>query len=252
MKKQKENEIIIGLRPVIEAIKSGKNFVKILFKRGLKSDIFHECSSLSNEYNIPTQQVPIEKLNRITRANHQGVIAIVSPVPYHDISNLLPGIYESGKDPFLLILDGITDIRNFGAITRSAEAAGIDAIIVGAKKAAMINSDAIKTSAGALSRIPICREDDLQKTVHFLKESGIMLVGASEKASNLYYNIQYDRPLAIIMGAEDTGISLPVRKEIDNLVKIPMQGEISSLNVSVACGILLFEALKQKSGLSVI
>lgn len=245
-KRQKDNDFIIGIRPVIEAISTGKSFVKIFIKRGLKGDLFQECFQLIRENNIPFQYVPIEKLNRLTRANHQGLIAIVSPIPYQDISTILPGIYEKGKDPFLLILDGITDIRNFGAITRSAEAAGVDAIIIGAKKAAMINAEALKTSAGALNRIPVCRESDLSRTVKYLNESGITLFGASEKAHKQYFDSVFTGPLAIVMGAEDTGISEAVLKNIHELVKIPMVGEISSLNVGVACGILLFEALKQR------
>lgn len=246
MNKKNDNETIIGLRPVIEAINAGKNFVKILVKRGLKGEVCQECLGLAIENNIPVQYVPLEKLNSISRSNHQGVIAIISPIPYQDITTLLPGIYELGKDPFLLILDGITDIRNFGAIARSAEAAGVDAILVGSKKAAMINSDAIKTSAGALNRIPVCREDDLGKTINFLQESGIMIVGASEKANDLYFNADFTGPIAIIMGAEDTGISGTALKRIDKLLKIPMVGKISSLNVGVACGVLLFEGLKQR------
>lgn len=246
MKKQKDNEIIIGIRPVIEAINSGKSIVKVFLKRRMNGELFQECFNLIRKNDIPFQYVPIEKLNKLTRANHQGVIAIVSPIPYQDISTLLPGIYESGKDPFLLILDGITDIRNFGAIARSAEAAGINAIIIGSKKAAMINSDAIKTSAGALNRIPVCRETDLGNTVKFLKESGIKLFGASEKAENTYYNADFKGPAAIVMGAEDTGMSESVINNIHEQLKIPMIGQISSLNVSVACGIILFEALKQR------
>lgn len=250
-KKQQDNELIIGIRPVIEAISSGKSFVKIFFKKGLKGELFQECFKVTRENNIPFQYVPFEKLNRLSRANHQGVIAIVSPIPYQDVSTLLPGIYESGKDPFLLVLDGITDIRNFGAIARSAEAAGIDAIVIGASKAAMINSDAIKTSAGALNRIPVCRETDLGKTVKFLSESGITLFGASEKAEKQYYDADLKGPIAIVMGAEDTGISAPVMNDIHELLRIPMVGNISSLNVGVACGILLFEALKQRISTSI-
>lgn len=251
MVKQKEKDVVIGVHPVLEAINARKDFVKILFKKGLKGKLVQECLRLSKELDIPTQSVPVEKLNRITRANHQGIIAFISPIPYQKISDILPAIYESGKDPFLLVLDGITDIRNFGAITRSAEAAGVGAIIVGSKKAAMINADAIKTSAGALNRIPICREDDLQHAVTFLQESGVSVFGASEKANKAYYESGFTGPIAIVMGAEDAGISVGILKQLDELVKIPMQGNIASLNVSVACGVLLFEALKQRNLVSV-
>jgi 23S rRNA (guanosine2251-2'-O)-methyltransferase len=249
--KQKEKEVLFGFHPVIEAINARKDFVRILFKKGLKGKQYHECVKLAKDLNIPTQNVPVEKLNRITRANHQGVIAFISPIPYQKISDVLPTIYEEGRDPFLLLLDGITDIRNFGAITRSAEAAGVDAIIIGSKKAAMINSDAIKTSAGALNRVRVCREDDLPGTIKFLQESGIKLIGATEKATKVYYQSEMTGPMAIVMGAEDAGISVDIVKQLDDLVNIPMEGEISSLNVSVACGVLLFEALRQKKTLSI-
>lgn len=249
--KRKEQECIIGIHPVMEAINAGKSIVKILIKRGSNNPQVIELVKLAREFEIPTQQVPNEKLAKISRANHQGIIAFVSPIPYCDISSILPGIYEKGKDPFLLLLDGITDIRNFGAIARSAEAAGVDAIIVGAKKSAMVNADAIKTSAGALNRIPVCREQDLAKAVKFLQESGIKLYGASEKANDMYFNADYSGPLAIVMGAEDTGITNNVLRLLDGLVKIPMNGNISSLNVGVACGIILFEAVKQSKSNSV-
>jgi 23S rRNA (guanosine2251-2'-O)-methyltransferase len=248
VKNQSSKDMVIGLHPVIEAINSGQNFVKVFFKSGLKGELFQECFALVRTNKIPFQYVPIEKLNGITRANHQGVIALISPIPYQDIAQILPGIYESGKEPFLLVLDGITDIRNFGAIARSAEAAGVDAIIIGSKKAAMINSDAIKTSAGALNRIPVCREENIDKTVRFLKDSGVSIVGATEKAELSCFNANYQGPLALIMGAEDLGLSDIVLKEADKLIKIPMNGEIGSLNVSVACGIILFDIVRKKIG----
>ncbi len=244
MGKSSSKEQIIGLRPVIEAINSGKSFSKVFFKRGLKGDLFHECSNLVRQNKIPVQYVPNEKLNQFSRANHQGVVALISQIHYHEISQLVPTIYESGKDPFILVLDGITDIRNFGGISRSAEAAGVDAIVIGTKKSAIVNSDALKTSAGALNRIPVCREENLESTIKFLKDSGIRIVGATEKANTLYTEASYTGPIALVMGAEDTGISESISDQVDELVKIPMQGDIASLNVGVACGIILFEILK--------
>jgi len=246
VKQQSLKDLVIGFHAVIEGINSGQNFVKVLFKTGLRGELFQECFTLVRKHKIPFQYVPQEKLNGITRANHQGVIAIISPIPYQDISNILPVIYENGKEPFLLLLDGITDIRNFGAIARSAEAAGVDAIIIGSKKAAMINSDAIKTSAGALNRIPVCREENIEKAIHFIKDSGIEVFGATEKAEISCFDTQYSGPIALVLGAEDTGLSDGVLKEVHYLIKVPMVGSISSLNVSVACGIILFDIVRKR------
>lgn len=247
MNKRKIADQIIGIRPVIEAINAGKSFSKVFIKKGLKGELFRECFMLIRKHKIPFQYVPNEKLNSLSKSNHQGIVALISPVAYYDISQLIPSIYEKGKDPFILILDGITDIRNFGGITRSAEAAGVDAIIIGNKKSALINADAVKTSAGALNRIPVCREENLEKTLDYLKDSGIRIFGASEKATKTYYDISYTGPVAIIMGAEDTGLSQAVISKTDSLIKIPMYGTIASLNVSVACGIILFEIARHKS-----
>jgi 23S rRNA (guanosine2251-2'-O)-methyltransferase len=246
MKKPSNKEQIIGFRPVIEAIHSGKSITKVFIKKGSRGDLFHECFKLIREYKIPFQYVPIEKLNQFSRSNHQGIVALVSPIPYHDITQIIPSIFESGKEPFILVLDGITDVRNFGGICRSAEAAGVNAIVTGSKKAALINSDAIKTSAGALNRIPVCREEDLEKTLVFLKSSGLKTIGASEKADKNYTNEDLTGPVAIVMGAEDTGISGNIIKVLDTQIKIPLAGNIASLNVGVACGILLFDVLRQK------
>lgn len=243
---KKNDDILIGFHSIMEAIKANKNFEKVFIKKGLRGDLFQECFHLIRKADIPFQYVPIQKLDRITRANHQGVIAMVSAIEYQDISNILPGIYEAGRDPFLLILDGITDIRNFGAIARSAEAAGIDAIIIGKKGSAIINADAIKTSAGALTRIPVCRVNSIGETIDFLSKSGVQTFGASEKAQDFYYKVEYSGPTAIVMGAEDKGLSQEALKTIDSLVKIPMMGHVGSLNVSVATGIVLFEAVRQK------
>lgn len=241
-----KEELIIGFRPIIEAIHSGKSISKVFIKKGSKGDLFHECFKLIREFKIPFQYVPTEKLNQFSRSNHQGIIALISPIAYHDISQIIPSLFEAGKEPFILVLDGITDIRNFGGICRSAEAAGVDAIVIGSKKAAIINSDAIKTSAGALNRIPVCREEDLSITVTFLKNSGLKTIGASEKAEAVYSNEDLTGPIAITMGAEDTGISENILNILDSQVKIPMAGTIASLNVGVACGILLFDVLRQK------
>ncbi len=244
---KKNSNILFGFHSISEAIKANKTIDKILIKKGLKSNLFQECFTLIRQYNIPFQYVPQEKLNRITRANHQGIIALVSAIEYQDIEQLLPIIYESGKEPFILILDGITDVRNFGAIARTAISAGVDAIVVGKKKSALINSDAIKTSSGALNTLPVCRVENLSETITFLQQSGLTIYGATEKSDSYYFTTPMQSPIGIVMGAEDKGISTEILKKADHLVKIPMIGNMDSLNVSVACGILLYEVVRQKT-----
>ena len=245
---EKEN-FIYGLHPVTEAIKSGQEIDRILFKKGLQGAFSAELLQLARSYDIPFQFVPPEKLDRITRKNHQGVIAMISQISYQTLENLVQMVFEEGKNPLFLILDGITDVRNFGAIGRTAECAGVHGIIIPMQGSAQINEEAVRTSAGALLRIPVCREKSLKSTVKFLKESGIKLVAASEQAADTCFNEDYLSPLAIIMGSEETGISPELLRSCDKMVKIPMQGEISSLNVSVAAGVLLFEVVRQRSGI---
>ncbi len=243
---KKDSNIIFGFHSITEAIKANKTIDKVLIKKNLKSNLFQECFSLIRQYGIPFQYVPQEKLNRITRANHQGIIALVSAVEYQDIEQLLPMIYEEGKEPFILILDGITDVRNFGAIARTAVSAGVDAIITSKKNSALINSDAIKTSSGALNTLPVCRVNNLSETISFLQQSGLTIYGASEKSESYYFSNPIQSPVGIVMGAEDKGLSPEVLKKVDYLVKIPMIGNMDSLNVSVACGILLYEVVRLK------
>jgi 23S rRNA (guanosine2251-2'-O)-methyltransferase len=242
----KEN-IIFGIRPVIEAIKAGKEIDRILIQNGLKGETSWELKKLISELQIPSQYVPLEKLNKVTQKNHQGVICFVSEISYQPLENLLPMIFEKGEDPLLLILDRITDVRNFGAITRTAECAGVNAIIIPSKGSARINADAVKTSAGALYKIPICREDNLKQTIEFIKASGIEIITCTEKATEPYHSISYNKPVAIIIGSEEDGISPEYLKRADKTVMIPLKGEIESLNVSVAAGIILFEAVKQRN-----
>ena len=242
----KEN-IIFGIRPVIEAIKSGKEIDRLLIQTGLKSEGSWELKKLTSELQIPVQYVPLEKLNKITRMNHQGIICFISEITYQPLENILPMVYEKGKDPFLLIVDRITDVRNFGAITRTAEGAGVDAVIIPSRGSARINADAVKASAGAIYKIPICREDNLKKTIDFIKESGITIIACSEKATQSYTEADYSKPCAIILGSEEDGVSPEYLNKADAMVRIPLAGEIESLNVSVAAGIILFEVVKQRS-----
>jgi 23S rRNA (guanosine2251-2'-O)-methyltransferase len=238
--------MVFGIRAIIEAIKSGKEIESLYLQRGLTGGIILELRTLINDQEIGFQLVPIEKLNRLTTKNHQGAVAFISPISYDKIENIIPGIYEKGEVPLILILDGITDVRNFGAIARTAECAGVHALIVPAKGSAQINPDAIKTSAGALYKIPVCRHDSLFKTAKFLQESGLQLIACTEKTDDYLYQPDYTAPTAIVMGSEESGISVDLIRISDHLAKIPMYGEIESLNVSVSAGILLYEAVRQR------
>ena len=206
----------------------------------------NELKTLLKKNNIVYQAVPVEKLNRLTRNNHQGVVCYVSEINYFRIEEIIPQIFEEGRTPLILILDRITDVRNFGAIARAAECAGVDAIVIPSKGAAQINADAVKTSTGALHRIKVCRENNLKDVIEFLKQSGIMIVGCTEKTDDLIYKADFLSPVAIIMGSEEDGISGEYLKRCDQKVKIPMSGKIASLNVSVATGIILYEVMRQR------
>jgi len=235
---------VFGIRAVEEAIDAGKEIDKVLIKKGLQGELFRNFFKKVQEHDVPFQFVPVEKLNRITRKNHQGVIAFISSITFHNIEQIIPTLYEEGKEPFILVLDGVTDIRNFGAIARTAECAGVNAIVIPAKGGAAVNGDAIKTSAGALHLIPVCRVNDLSHTVRYLKESGIKIVAATEKGADDYNNADYSGPKCLVMGAEDKGISHEILEIADIRSKIPLKGQIKSLNVSVAAGIMLYEMLK--------
>jgi 23S rRNA (guanosine2251-2'-O)-methyltransferase len=237
---------IYGLRPVIEAIEAGKEIEKLLVQKGLKGELFTELMKRVSDHQIPVQMVPQVKLNHYPVRNHQGVIAFVSAISYYSVEDIIPGLFESGKAPVILVLDGLTDVRNVGAIARTAECAGVDALLIPARGFAQINADAVKTSAGALARIPVCRSHNLFRTCQYLKNSGLQLVACTEKGNESYHRISYLIPTAIVMGAEDTGISRDILKIADQLVKIPILGEIPSLNVSVATGVILYELVRQR------
>jgi len=241
-------DILFGLRPVQEAVEAGRNIEKVLLRKGLQGDQFHGILKLIRDSGIPYQFVPVEKLNRITRKNHQGIIAFTALVTYQPLEEVVAQVFESGKDPLIMVLDGITDVRNMGAIARSAEAAGADAILVPEKGSAQINPDAMKTSAGALSLIPVCRTPDLIRSVKYLKDSGLVITGATEKTEKLFYEGDFSGPVALVMGSEDLGISREILDLCGQTVRIPMAGKIASLNVSAAASVLLFEVVRQRSG----
>lgn len=242
-----KSEMIFGVRAVIEALQAGKEIDKILVKKDIQSDLSKELFAALKGTLIPVQRVPIERINRITRKNHQGVIAFISSVTYQKAEDLLPYFFEQGVNPVFVMLDGITDVRNFGAIARTCECAAVNAVIIPAKGSVSVNGDAMKTSAGALHTLPVCREQNLKSTLQYLKDSGFHLVAATEKGDYDYTKADYTGPVCIVMGAEDTGVSYENLALCDEWVKIPMLGQIESLNVSVAAGILIYEAVKQRT-----
>jgi 23S rRNA (guanosine2251-2'-O)-methyltransferase len=239
-------QYLYGIHSVVEAIRSGKSLQKVFIKKGFKNELQGELLRHLQRYFIPYQYVPVEKLNTITRKNHQGIIALTSDIEYRNIEEAIPSIYEKGKTPFIVIPDRITDVRNLGAIARTAEASGVDAMVIPNKGTAQINADAIKTSSGALHNLSVCRTNDLVKTIIFLKNSGLQVVAVTEKAGSNYYGIDFTLPTAIIVGAEDQGIERNVLKIADKSVKIPMLGSIGSLNVSVAASVIMYEVVRQR------
>ncbi len=244
-KKESEN-FIFGTRPILEAIENGNAIDKVLLLQGAIGEQFMELRGKLRDKAIPHQYVPQQKLDSITNSNHQGVVAYLAPITYHQLEQLLPQIIESGKKPLLLILDRITDVRNFGALCRTAECCGVDAIVIPTSGAARITEDAIKTSAGALFRIPVCREENLKYALAFVQANGLQAIACTEKSKNVIYDIDYNLPTAIIMGSEEDGISPALLKSADRLVSIPMIGKTASLNVSVAAGVILFESVRQR------
>ena len=231
---------------MIEAIESGKEFEKVFLQTNLTSPVAKELQRMLRDNNILYQYVPLEKLRRITPKNHQGVVAYVSEIKYQKIEDILPFLFEKGKTPLILLLDEITDVRNMGAIVRSAECAGADAVVIPQKGSALINAEGMKASAGALNILPVCREKNLTETVHFLQSSGVQVLACDEKADISYADVDLSIPTAFIMGSEGKGISGELLRLSDKQVKIPLMGKIDSLNVSVSAGIVLFEALRQR------
>lgn len=237
---------IFGIRAVIEAITSDKTIDKLFIQNGLQGELVKELMSLVKEQGVSYTFVPVEKLNRLTRKNHQGVVAVTSPIEFYDLENLVLKVIESGETPLFLILDQLSDVRNFGAIIRTAECTGVHGIIIQKKGGAPVSADTIKTSAGAIFKIPICKVDHIKDAMFYLQASGIQVVAATEKAAQTVYNIDLNIPTAIIMGSEGKGISPSVLKLVDAQAKLPLSGEIASLNVSVACGAFLFETVRQR------
>lgn len=237
---------IFGIRAVIEAIDAGKTVDKIFIQKGLKGDLFKELEILIQQKGINVSFVPIEKLNRLSKKNHQGVIANISPVDFYDFEELVNTVLEAKEAPVFLLLDQLSDVRNFGAIIRTAECTGIDGIIIQKKGGAPVTADTVKTSAGAVFNVPIAKVDHIKDAVFYLQASNIKVVAATEKTEDTIYAVDFKQPIAIIMGAEDVGISPSVLKAIDFKAKLPMYGSIGSLNVSVACAVFLYEVVRQR------
>ena len=237
---------IFGIRAIIEAIKSGESIDKVFVQKGISGELFKELEFLLRQEGINSSYVPVEKLNRLVKGNHQGAVANISPIEFHNIDDLVLNVIESGKTPLFLLLDQLSDVRNFGAIVRTAECTGVSGIIIQKKGGAPINGDTIKTSAGAIFKIPVCKVDHIKDAVFHMQSSGIKVIAATEKADNYIYDMSFKEPCAIVMGSEGKGINPSVLKVVDKRAKLPILGAIESLNVSVACGAFLYEAVRQR------
>lgn len=238
--------MIFGTRAILEAVRSGKEFERLFIQQGLTNPLLRELKTELHNGGIHFQYVPQAKLQRLTNQNHQGVIGYLSSIAYSNTADVLASVFEKGKVPLLLMLDRITDTRNLGAIARTAEGAGVDAIIIPSRGSAMITGDAIKTSAGALNIIPVCREDNLKDTLDYLKESGLQIISCTEKTDKLLHQVEFKEPCVIIMGSEENGVSGEYMKRSTDLARIPMHGNIASYNVSVAAGMILYEVMRQR------
>ena len=244
---KEEKNYIFGIHAIIDTIKAGKTIDKLFIQKGLHNDAFAELWKLVRLRRVNYKHVPLEKINRLTKKNHQGVFAFLSPIDFHKIEDVIPRIYEEGKNPLILVMDRITDVRNFGAIARTAECVGAHTILIPELNSAAINADAVKTSSGALHRIPVSRTWNLKLSLQLMKDSGIQIIGCTEKTQDTIYNADFTKPTAIILGSEEDGISPELLKMCDMKTKIPINGKISSLNVSVATGVICYELLRQRN-----
>ncbi len=247
-KRPPEKEMVFGLRAVMEALDAGKVFDKIMLRRDMNSAIGRELLNKLETLQAPMviQRVPVERLNQFTDKNHQGVIAFLSPVEFFRVEDVVQSVFEEGRTPFLMVLDGVTDVRNFGAIARTCACAGVDALVIGARGGAAVNGDAIKASAGALHTLPVCKVDNMQNCLRYLRDSGLSIVAATEHTDKNYTEADMTAPLAIVMGNEEKGIYEENLKLCNEKVRIPMTGTIESLNVSVAAGVMMYEAVRQR------
>ena len=241
-----KSQYIYGIHAVLEALDAGKDIDKILLSKTLNTETAQTIIDMARPLRVPVQRVPVQKIDRITRRNHQGVLALMAAVTYYHVEDVVPQLFDNGENPFIVVLDGVTDVRNFGAIARTCDCAGVSAIVIPDRESVSVNADAVKTSAGALNYLPVCRESNLVKAVKLMRESGIMIVGTDDKTHAPYTKADYTGPVAIVLGAEDKGISPEIKKLCDTLVTIPEFGHINSLNVSVAGGIIIYEVVRQR------
>lgn len=246
----KNNDMLFGRRPVIEAAKAGKTFDKLFIQKKIAGELADELLDVIRVNKITITRVPPEKLDRLTRKNHQGVVGFISPIEFANIDHIVDQCFANGKDPLILALDGITDVRNFGAIVRTAEGSGVDAVLVPSRGSAQISGDAVKTSAGALHHVPICRSNNLEAVIRSMKSSGLQIIACTEKTDTNIYDISYTQPSIIIMGSEESGISKELLELASMRGKIPLAGKIESLNVATSAGIILYEAIRQRLTIS--
>lgn len=242
-----KKEMIFGIRAVTEAILSGTEIDTILLKKDMQSEVADDLLAAIRHYHVTVKRVPVERINRLTRKNHQGVVAFVSQISYTNLGTLVQTLFEEGKNPFVVLLDGITDVRNFGAIARTCECAGVDCVVIPKHGSVTVNSDAVKTSAGALLTLPVCKESNIEATIEYLRNSGFHIVAATERGDKEYTEADYLMPTCLVMGAEDRGIPAGHLALCDERVRIPQRGTVSSLNVSVAAGVLIYEVLRQRN-----
>lgn len=242
-----DNNLIFGIRPVVEAIEAGREIEKLYIRKGAEGQLMTELRDLCLRHRVRVQEVPVEKLNRLVRGNHQGVVAQIAATAYVQLDDILERVPDD-ETPLVVVFDGVTDVRNFGAIARSAECAGAHGLIAPLKNSAPVNAEAIRASAGALTTIPVCRVGSIRNTIKTLQAEGFQVVAATEKSRKLLYDADLRRPTALVMGAEETGISKEVLKLCDERLAIPLIGRIESLNVSAAAAVMLFEVVRQRIG----
>ncbi|MEM7103497.1 MAG: 23S rRNA (guanosine(2251)-2'-O)-methyltransferase RlmB [Bacteroidota bacterium] len=245
-KRKKPSNLVYGRHPVNDAVQAGKSVDKIIIQQGIRGEFEKEIRHLAKSYQIPLQYAPKERMNKIAGGNHQGVMAFLSPIPFQRLEHVLPLIYEKGETPLIILLDGVSDVRNFGAIARSAECSGAHAVVIPQKGAAQINAEAMKTSAGALNFIPVCRESSLAKAIELLKNSGVQVLASNLGASSALKDLDLSIPTALIVGSEGEGVSSSILRMADQQFIIPQKGQTDSFNVSVAAGIMLYEVLRQR------
>ena len=242
-----KTSLIFGIYPVLEALNANTTIDKVFIQKGILNPNIEAIVQKTEKRDISISFAPIEKLNRLTKGNHQGVIAITSPISFHSLENIIESTLTKKKNPLFLILDQISDVRNFGAIIRTAECTGVDAIIIQKKGGAPVSGDTVKTSSGAIFKVPICKVDHIKDAIFYLQASDITIIAATEKTENSIYTLDLKKPLAVVLGSEGKGVSKSILNLVDNRAAIPLLGEINSLNVSVACGVFLYEIVRQRN-----